>query len=68
MVEVVENKNRAGLGFQRGLSHVKAEDIQPSFRSGGFIHGNEQHSAAVIEGDEDEDYANFVTHGKTCNN
>ncbi|KAI5408296.1 hypothetical protein KIW84_054207 [Lathyrus oleraceus] len=42
--------------------------MQPSFCSGGFIHGNEQHSTAVIEGDEDEDCANFVTHGNTCNN
>ncbi|KAI5404903.1 hypothetical protein KIW84_051889 [Lathyrus oleraceus] len=68
MVEVSDNKTRADLGFQRGSSVVKAKDVQPSFRSGGFIHGNEQHSAAVIEGDEDEDYTNFVTHGEACNN
>ena len=47
---------------------IRAEDVQPSFRSGGFIHGNEQHLAAVIEGDEDEDCANSVTHGKACTN
>ncbi|XP_050896156.1 uncharacterized protein LOC127102878 [Lathyrus oleraceus] len=39
MVETAENMNRAGLGFQRGSSHVKAEDVQPSFCSRGFIHG-----------------------------
>ena len=68
MVEVVENKSRAGLGFQQGSSNVKAEEVQPSFRSGGFIHGNEQHLAVVLEGDEDEGCTNFVTHGKACNN
>ena len=68
MVEVAENKNMAGLRFQQRPFNVKAEEVQPSFRSGGFIHGNEQHSVVVIEGDEDEDSANFVTHGQTCNN
>ncbi|KAI5445771.1 hypothetical protein KIW84_013850 [Lathyrus oleraceus] len=42
--------------------------LNPVFHSGGFIHGNEQHLAVVLEGDEDEDCTNFVTHGKTCNN
>ncbi|KAI5436551.1 hypothetical protein KIW84_022883 [Lathyrus oleraceus] len=68
MSEVAKNKNRARLGFQRGLSYVKAQDTKPSFRNGGFIHGNEQHSAPVIEGDEDEDCTNFVMNGKACNN
>ncbi|KAI5444521.1 hypothetical protein KIW84_012958 [Lathyrus oleraceus] len=68
MIEVVENKNMAELGFQQGPFNVKAEEVQPSFRSGGFIHGNEQHSAVVIEDDEDEDCTSFVTHGQTCNN
>ncbi|KAI5388793.1 hypothetical protein KIW84_074451 [Lathyrus oleraceus] len=34
----------------------------------GFIHGNEQHLAVVLEDDEEEDFTNFVTHGKACNN
>jgi hypothetical protein len=68
MVEVAENKIRAGWGFQQGSSMIKVEDTHPSFRSGGSIHGNEQHSSAVIEGDEEEDYTNLVTHGKACNN
>ena len=41
MVEICENKNRAGLGFQQGPFNVKVEEVQLSFRSGGFIHGNE---------------------------
>ena len=68
MVEVSDNKIRAGLEFQQGSSVVRAEDTQLSFHSRGFIHGNEQHLGVVIEGDEDEDYTNFVTHGKACNN
>ena len=70
VVEIVENKNRVGLGFQPGPFIVKAKVIQPIFRSGGFIHGNDQHSAAVIEDNDDEDEActNFVTRGQTCNN
>ncbi|KAI5390428.1 hypothetical protein KIW84_075664 [Lathyrus oleraceus] len=68
MVEVYDNKSRAGWGFQQGSSVVRAEDVQPSFHIGWFIHGNGQHSAVVIEGDEDEDCTNFVTHGKACNN
>ncbi|KAI5445336.1 hypothetical protein KIW84_013534 [Lathyrus oleraceus] len=65
MVEVAEKKSRAGLGFQQGSSF---EDVQPSFRSGGFIHDNEQHSTAVLKEDEVEDCTNFVTHGKACSN
>ncbi|KAI5409770.1 hypothetical protein KIW84_055284 [Lathyrus oleraceus] len=34
----------------------------------GFIHGNEEHLAVVLENDEVEDCTNFVTHGKACNN
>ena len=68
MVEVSDNKSRAGLGFQQGSSVVRAEDAQPSFRSEGFIHGNEQHLVVVIKHDEDEDCTNFMTHGKACDN
>ncbi|KAI5389145.1 hypothetical protein KIW84_074699 [Lathyrus oleraceus] len=42
--------------------------MQLSFRREGFIHGNEQHLAVVLEDDEEEDCTNFVTHGKACNN
>ncbi|KAI5431232.1 hypothetical protein KIW84_035411 [Lathyrus oleraceus] len=42
--------------------------MQPVFRNGGFIHENDQHSAAIIkDSDEDEAHANFVTHYQTCN-
>ncbi|KAI5425849.1 hypothetical protein KIW84_031611 [Lathyrus oleraceus] len=70
MIKIVENKNRVGLGFQPGSFNVKAEVMQPSFHSGGFILRNDQHTAVVIEDgdDEDEACANFVTHGQICNN
>ncbi|KAI5409974.1 hypothetical protein KIW84_055441 [Lathyrus oleraceus] len=68
MVEVTENKGRTGLGFQKGSSTVRSEKMQLNFHSGGFIHGNEQHLAVVLEDNEEEDCTNFVTYGKTCNN
>ena len=68
MVEVSDNKGRTGLGFQQGSSTARSEDMQLSFRNGGFIHGNEQHLVVVLEDDEEEDCTNFVTHGKACNN
>ena len=47
---------------------IEVEDVQPSFRNGGFIHGNEQHSIVVIGGDKDENCTNFVTRGEASNN
>ncbi|KAI5436028.1 hypothetical protein KIW84_022458 [Lathyrus oleraceus] len=65
MIEIAENKNRVGLGFQSGPFDVIIKDVQPSFRNGGFIHENDQHSIVVIEDNDDEGEAcaNFVTHG-----
>jgi hypothetical protein len=68
MVEVSDNKGRTSLGFQKGSSTARSEDLQHSFRSGGLIHGNEQHLVVVLKDDEEEDYTNFVTHGKACHN
>jgi hypothetical protein len=68
MVEVFDNRGRTGLGFQKGSSAVRFEEMQLNFRSRGFIHGNEQHLVVVLEDSEEEDCTNFVTHGKTCNN
>ena len=68
MVKVSDNKGRTGLGFQIGLSVVRSKDMQLSFLGRGFIHGNEQHLAIVLEDSEEEDCTNFVTHGRTCNN
>ncbi|XP_050909843.1 uncharacterized protein LOC127123684 [Lathyrus oleraceus] len=52
VVEITENKNRVGLGFQLGSFNAKVKVMQPFFCSGGFIHGNDQHSASIIEDSE----------------
>lgn len=68
IMEIIENKNIDGLGFQQGPFNNSVKAMQQVFRSGGFIHGDEQHSATVIEdNNEDEACANFVTHRQTCN-
>ncbi|KAI5384918.1 hypothetical protein KIW84_071779 [Lathyrus oleraceus] len=60
IAEVADNKNIAGLGFQPGPFNANVKVMQPIFHSGGFIHGNDQHSAAIIEDcDEDEACDNF---------
>ncbi|KAI5416175.1 hypothetical protein KIW84_041283 [Lathyrus oleraceus] len=68
IVEVVENKIRAGLGFQQGPLNANVKSMQEVSYSGGFIHKDYQHLAALIEdnGDEDETCTNFVTHDHTC--
>lgn len=66
IIEVVENKNITGLGFQQGSFNANVKTMQEVFHSGEFIHSDDQHLAAVIEDDdEDEACANFVTHGQT---
>ncbi|XP_050896222.1 uncharacterized protein LOC127102949 [Lathyrus oleraceus] len=69
IVEVVENRNRAGLGFKQGPFKKKVKDMQQIFHSRGFIHKEEQHLVVILHEDEDEeeDGANFVTHGQICN-
>lgn len=68
-LEIIENKNTTGLGFQHGPFNSSVKAMEQVFRSGEFIHGDEQHLAAIIEdNNEDEACANFVTHRQTCNN
>lgn len=69
-MEVVENKNRDGLGFEQGPFKKEVKDMQHIFHSGGFNHKEEQYSIVIIHEDEDEyeDKTNFVTHGQICNN
>ena len=64
-MEVIENKNRARLGFQQGSFNSNVKVVQEFFHNGGFTHKDDQHSAAIIE---DEVCDKFVTHGQTCNN
>ncbi|KAI5419774.1 hypothetical protein KIW84_043800 [Lathyrus oleraceus] len=68
-IGVAENKNRAGLGFQPGSFNASVKVMQPVFRSGGFIHENDQYPTSIIEdNDEDKACTNFVAHAQTCNN
>ncbi|KAI5397492.1 hypothetical protein KIW84_063348 [Lathyrus oleraceus] len=63
MIELEDNKSRAGIGFSSGVFNVKG-----LFKSGGFIHtGQDEEAAAILEEDE-EDSGNFVIPGGICNN
>lgn len=41
VIEVIENKNIAGLGFQQGPFNDNVKAMQPIFCSRGFIHEDE---------------------------
>ncbi|KAI5445799.1 hypothetical protein KIW84_013872 [Lathyrus oleraceus] len=63
MIELEDNKSRAGIGFSSGVFNEKG-----MFKSGGFIHtGQEEEADAVLEEDV-EDSDNFVIPGGICNN
>ena len=63
MIELEDNKSRAGIGFSYGVFNERG-----LFKSGGFIHvGQEEEAAAVLEEDA-EDSANFIIPGGVCNN
>lgn len=66
VVEVIENKNKVGLGFQQGPFKDDVKAMQSIFHSGWFTHKDERHSVAIIE--DEEACANFVPRGQTCNN
>ncbi|KAI5418536.1 hypothetical protein KIW84_042967 [Lathyrus oleraceus] len=68
VVEVIENKNMAGLGFQQGPFKEDVKVMQQVFHSEGFIHKEEEHSVAIIGYEDEEDNTNFITHGQICNN
>ena len=63
MIELEDNKSRAGIGYSFGVFNK-----QGLFKSGGFIHtGQEEEAAAILEEDE-EDSGNFIIPGGICNN
>ena len=66
----LRTRTESDSDFSNGPFTANIKVMQPIFRSGGFIHGNDQHSAAIIEdsGDKDKACVNFVTHGQTYNN
>ncbi|KAI5418127.1 hypothetical protein KIW84_042673 [Lathyrus oleraceus] len=63
MIELKDNKSRAGIGYSSGVFNKKG-----LFKSGGFIHtGQDEEVVAILEEDE-EDSGNFIIHGGVCNN
>ncbi|KAI5444355.1 hypothetical protein KIW84_012838 [Lathyrus oleraceus] len=63
MIELKDNKSRAGIGFSSGTFNK-----QCLFKSGGFIHtGLDEEAAAVLEEDT-KDSDNFIIPGGVYNN
>ncbi|XP_050919124.1 uncharacterized protein LOC127136630 [Lathyrus oleraceus] len=68
VMELVENKNRAGLGFSPGSTLRDLKRIQEVFHNIGFISSKDQSDVAILEDDEEQEAPNFVTHGSICKN
>ncbi|KAI5424556.1 hypothetical protein KIW84_030655 [Lathyrus oleraceus] len=63
MIELEDNKSRAGIGYSSGVFNK-----QGLFKSGGFIHtAQDEEDDAILEEDE-EDSGNFIIPGGICNN
>ncbi|KAI5430989.1 hypothetical protein KIW84_035221 [Lathyrus oleraceus] len=63
MIELEDNKSRAGIGYASGVFNM-----QGLFKSGGFIHTSQDEEAAAILEEDEEDSGNFVIPGGICNN
>ncbi|KAI5423484.1 hypothetical protein KIW84_046439 [Lathyrus oleraceus] len=63
MIELEDNKSRAGIGYSSGVFNEKG-----LFKSGGFIHADQAEEAAAILEEDAEDTDNFVIPGGICHN
>ena len=63
MIKVEDNKSRAGIGYSSGVFNKNG-----LFKSGGFIHIDQDEEAATILEEDAEDSNNFVIPGGICNN
>jgi hypothetical protein len=63
MIELEDNKSRAGIGYSSGVFNDKG-----LFKSGGFIHADQSEEAAAVLEEDAEDSDNFVIPGGICNN
>ncbi|KAI5447250.1 hypothetical protein KIW84_014921 [Lathyrus oleraceus] len=63
MIELEDNKSRAGIGYSSG-----AFNEQGLFKSGGFIHADQAEEAAAILEEDAEDLSNFIIPGGVCHN
>ncbi|KAI5409937.1 hypothetical protein KIW84_055409 [Lathyrus oleraceus] len=58
MIELKDNKSRAGIGYSSGVSNT-----QGLFKSGGFIQTNQDEEAAAILEEDEEDFSNLIIPG-----
>ncbi|KAI5388917.1 hypothetical protein KIW84_074538 [Lathyrus oleraceus] len=63
MIELEDNKSRAGIGYSSGVFNDKG-----LFKSGGFIHTDQAEEAAAILDEDAEDTDNFFIPGGICHN
>ncbi|KAI5430288.1 hypothetical protein KIW84_034753 [Lathyrus oleraceus] len=63
MVELEDNKSRAGIGYSSGVFNDKG-----LFKSGGFIHTDQSEEVAAILEEDAEDSDNFVIPEGVCHN
>jgi hypothetical protein len=63
MIELEDNKSRAGIGYSSG-----AFNEQGLFKSGGFIYADQAEEAAAILEEDAEDLSNFIIPGGVCHN
>ncbi|KAI5445921.1 hypothetical protein KIW84_013956 [Lathyrus oleraceus] len=63
MIELEDNKSRAGIGYSSGVFNE-----QGLFKSGGFIHADQAEETAAILEEDAEDLSNFVIPGGICHN
>ena len=68
ILELVENKNKVGLGFSLDSTCRDLKRIQEVFHNVGFIHSKDQSAAAILEDDQEQEASNFVTHRLICQN
>ncbi|KAI5402415.1 hypothetical protein KIW84_050144 [Lathyrus oleraceus] len=63
MIELEDNKSRAGIDYSSGVFNDKG-----LFKSGGFIHADQTDEAAAILEEDAEDSGNFVIPGGISHN
>ncbi|KAI5430618.1 hypothetical protein KIW84_034997 [Lathyrus oleraceus] len=63
MIELEDNKSRAGIAYSSGVFNEKG-----LFKSGGFIHADQAEEAAAILEEDTKDLSNFVIPGGICHN
>ena len=63
VIDVVENKDRTGLGFAPGAVRRDLKYFQEVFHSAGFIHDKDHSTAAILEDDQGDEIPFFEEYG-----